>query len=187
MTDDSNVLELLANIRYFSAATSASSLVTKVYRPSLVVAALDAPNSFLSLSSKLDGSVTLSAATSFASFSVSVVSRICFVKKASIWRAEKPADAMVLCISNDPPPLPFSRFHKLISLHYTYPKSEISCFPYFLHWMADHEQDHGFIYDDQGQDDILNSPFFDINPEVDSTVEEYVERIVFTLAAAIDD
>ncbi|KAL0906882.1 hypothetical protein M5K25_025412 [Dendrobium thyrsiflorum] len=79
------------------------------------------------------------------------------------------------------------QFHKLISLHYTYLKSEISCFPYFLHWMADPEQDHGFVYDDQGQVDILNSPFFDINPEVDPTVEEYVDRIVFTLTAAIDD
>ncbi|KAL0916295.1 hypothetical protein M5K25_013793 [Dendrobium thyrsiflorum] len=53
--------------------------------------------------------------------------------------------------------------------------------------MADPEQDHEFVYNEQGHADILNSPFFDINSEVDQTVEEYVERIVFTLATAIDD
>ncbi|KAL0926585.1 hypothetical protein M5K25_002824 [Dendrobium thyrsiflorum] len=53
--------------------------------------------------------------------------------------------------------------------------------------MTDSEQDHGFIYDNQGQVDILNSSFFDIKSEVDSTIEEYVERIVCTLAAAIDN
>ncbi|KAH0453830.1 hypothetical protein IEQ34_018154 [Dendrobium chrysotoxum] len=49
--------------------------------------------------------------------------------------------------------------------------------------MADPEQDHGF----QGRVDILNSPFFDLNIEIDQTVEEYVERIIFTLAVAIDE
>ncbi|KAH0456858.1 hypothetical protein IEQ34_014765 [Dendrobium chrysotoxum] len=53
--------------------------------------------------------------------------------------------------------------------------------------MADPKRDHGFVYNDQGQVDITHSPFFDINPEVDQTIEEYVERIVFTLAATIDD
>ncbi|KAL0914000.1 hypothetical protein M5K25_017496 [Dendrobium thyrsiflorum] len=34
--------------------------------------------------------------------------------------------------------------------------------------------------------DVLRSPFFDINPEVDNSVEEYVERIIFTLSNAIE-
>ncbi|KAH0466033.1 hypothetical protein IEQ34_006136 [Dendrobium chrysotoxum] len=42
--------------------------------------------------------------------------------------------------------------------------------------MADPEYDNGFVYNDQGQVDILNSLFFDINPEVDQTVEEYIHK-----------
>ncbi|KAH0462283.1 hypothetical protein IEQ34_009858 [Dendrobium chrysotoxum] len=38
--------------------------------------------------------------------------------------------------------------------------------------MADLELDHGFVYDDQCHVDILNSPFFDLNLEIDQTVEE---------------
>ncbi|KAL0909168.1 hypothetical protein M5K25_020013 [Dendrobium thyrsiflorum] len=53
-----------------------------------------------------------------------------------------------------------------------------------LHHIADPEQDHGFVYNEQGHVDII---FFNVNPEVDQTVEEYVERITFTLVAAIDD
>ncbi|KAL0906515.1 hypothetical protein M5K25_025013 [Dendrobium thyrsiflorum] len=53
--------------------------------------------------------------------------------------------------------------------------------------MADPELDHSFVYNDQGQVDILKSPFFDINLEIDRTVEEYVDRIVFSFAAAIDE
>ncbi|KAL0907030.1 hypothetical protein M5K25_025568 [Dendrobium thyrsiflorum] len=52
--------------------------------------------------------------------------------------------------------------------------------------MADPELDHGFVYNDQGQVDTLKSLFFDINLEIDSTVEDYVDMIVFSLAAAID-
>ncbi|KAL0913260.1 hypothetical protein M5K25_016707 [Dendrobium thyrsiflorum] len=37
--------------------------------------------------------------------------------------------------------------------------------------MADPEVDHGFVYDDQGLVDILQSPFFNPNPEVDNTVK----------------
>ncbi|KAL0920439.1 hypothetical protein M5K25_009577 [Dendrobium thyrsiflorum] len=47
--------------------------------------------------------------------------------------------------------------------------------------------DHGFIYNDQGKVDIIKSPFFDFSPEVDQSVEEYVDRIVFQLAASIDE
>ncbi|KAL0915002.1 hypothetical protein M5K25_015398 [Dendrobium thyrsiflorum] len=53
--------------------------------------------------------------------------------------------------------------------------------------MADPELDHEFVYNDQGHVDILNSPFFDVNLEIDRTVEEYVERITFSLVAAIDE
>ncbi|KAL0922993.1 hypothetical protein M5K25_007033 [Dendrobium thyrsiflorum] len=62
-----------------------------------------------------------------------------------------------------------------------------SCSIPILHHIADPEQDHEFVYNEQGHVVILNSPFFDVNPEVDQTVEEYIQRITFTLAAAIDD
>ncbi|KAL0924952.1 hypothetical protein M5K25_005813 [Dendrobium thyrsiflorum] len=39
----------------------------------------------------------------------------------------------------------------------------------------------------EGQVDIHKSPLFDLNLEIDQTVEEYIERIVFTLAATIDE
>ncbi|KAL0911672.1 hypothetical protein M5K25_019827 [Dendrobium thyrsiflorum] len=53
--------------------------------------------------------------------------------------------------------------------------------------MADPESDHWFVYNKQMQVDILNSSFFYVNPEVDQTVEDYAEMIVFTFAAAIDE
>ncbi|KAL0918683.1 hypothetical protein M5K25_010706 [Dendrobium thyrsiflorum] len=51
----------------------------------------------------------------------------------------------------------------------------------------DPANDHGFIYDDLGKVDIIKSPFFDFSPGVDQSVEEYVERIIFQLAATIDE
>ncbi|KAL0907306.1 hypothetical protein M5K25_021706 [Dendrobium thyrsiflorum] len=54
-------------------------------------------------------------------------------------------------------------------------------------WCEDPANDHGFIYNDKGQVDILQSPFFDFTPDIDHSVEEYVERIIFQLAATIDD
>ncbi|KAL0903820.1 hypothetical protein M5K25_025873 [Dendrobium thyrsiflorum] len=58
---------------------------------------------------------------------------------------------------------------------------------HLLHYlcMADPEVDHGFIYDHQGLVDILQSSFFDLNLEVDNTVDDYVDRILFTLAPSI--
>ncbi|PKU85097.1 hypothetical protein MA16_Dca018211 [Dendrobium catenatum] len=53
--------------------------------------------------------------------------------------------------------------------------------------MANPELDSGFIYNEQGFVDILRSHFFDINPEVDNSVEEYLERIIFTLSDAIEE
>ncbi|KAL0913675.1 hypothetical protein M5K25_017152 [Dendrobium thyrsiflorum] len=53
--------------------------------------------------------------------------------------------------------------------------------------MVDPELDSGFVYKEQGFIDILLSSFFDLNPEVDDSVEEYVERIIFTLSNAVEE
>ncbi|KAL0909967.1 hypothetical protein M5K25_020886 [Dendrobium thyrsiflorum] len=41
--------------------------------------------------------------------------------------------------------------------------------------MGDPANDHSFVYNDQGKIDILRSPFFDINFEIDQFIEDYVE------------
>ncbi|KAL0926009.1 hypothetical protein M5K25_004390 [Dendrobium thyrsiflorum] len=51
----------------------------------------------------------------------------------------------------------------------------------------DPELDHEFVYNDQGQVNILNSSFFDVNLEIDHTIEDCIDRIVFSLAATIDE
>ncbi|KAL0914159.1 hypothetical protein M5K25_017668 [Dendrobium thyrsiflorum] len=43
------------------------------------------------------------------------------------------------------------------------------------------------VFNNQGQVDIIQSPFFDVNLEVDQIVEGYIDRIIFSLTAAIDD
>ncbi|KAL0916310.1 hypothetical protein M5K25_013811 [Dendrobium thyrsiflorum] len=53
--------------------------------------------------------------------------------------------------------------------------------------MADPDLDHGFLFDSQGRVDVLRSPFFDINLEIDNTVEEYLEKIFFSLTTAINE
>ncbi|KAL0915675.1 hypothetical protein M5K25_016110 [Dendrobium thyrsiflorum] len=53
--------------------------------------------------------------------------------------------------------------------------------------MADPERDFGIVYDDQGFIQILQSPFFDVDPEVDHTVIEYIARILDTVALAVED
>ncbi|KAL0925844.1 hypothetical protein M5K25_004215 [Dendrobium thyrsiflorum] len=53
--------------------------------------------------------------------------------------------------------------------------------------MADPERDFGIVYDDQGLIQILQSPFFDVDPEVDHTVGEYVARILDTVVMAVED
>ncbi|KAL0905189.1 hypothetical protein M5K25_027376 [Dendrobium thyrsiflorum] len=55
-----------------------------------------------------------------------------------------------------------------------------------LPWMANPEYDHGFVYDHQGLADVLQSPFFYVDPEIDETVEEYLDRILFALTTAIE-
>ncbi|KAL0919085.1 hypothetical protein M5K25_011158 [Dendrobium thyrsiflorum] len=52
--------------------------------------------------------------------------------------------------------------------------------------MVDPGIDHGFVYNAKGQVNILQSPFFNFTPDVDQSVEEYVDRIIFQLAATID-
>ncbi|KAL0909146.1 hypothetical protein M5K25_023678 [Dendrobium thyrsiflorum] len=53
--------------------------------------------------------------------------------------------------------------------------------------MADPEVDHGFLYDSQGRVDILLSPFFDPNWEIEDTVDDYVDRILYQLTETIDE
>ncbi|KAL0904685.1 hypothetical protein M5K25_026819 [Dendrobium thyrsiflorum] len=54
-------------------------------------------------------------------------------------------------------------------------------------WMADPELDSGFVYNEQGFVDILRSPFFNVNLEVENTIEEYVEHIIFTISDSIEE
>ncbi|KAL0923683.1 hypothetical protein M5K25_007749 [Dendrobium thyrsiflorum] len=53
--------------------------------------------------------------------------------------------------------------------------------------MADPELDHGFVFDPQGRVDILQSLFFDIDFDIDPSVEDYINRILFTLSNVIDE
>ncbi|PKU85267.1 hypothetical protein MA16_Dca010426 [Dendrobium catenatum] len=52
--------------------------------------------------------------------------------------------------------------------------------------MVDPELAYGFAYDEQGNVNILHSTF-DFDPEVDRSIEEYVDCIIFTLLEAIDE
>ncbi|KAL0926558.1 hypothetical protein M5K25_002797 [Dendrobium thyrsiflorum] len=52
--------------------------------------------------------------------------------------------------------------------------------------MADPDVDHG-LYDDQSLVDILQLLFFDPNPEIDDTTNDYIDRIIFTLAPSIEE
>ncbi|PKU79574.1 hypothetical protein MA16_Dca000920 [Dendrobium catenatum] len=51
--------------------------------------------------------------------------------------------------------------------------------------MANPDLDSGFVYNEQGHVDILQS--LDVNPEIDTTAEEYLDRIIFTLSKAIEE
>ncbi|PKU64188.1 hypothetical protein MA16_Dca005111 [Dendrobium catenatum] len=53
--------------------------------------------------------------------------------------------------------------------------------------MSDPNLDSGFVYNDQGNVDILRSTFFDVNLEIDNSVEEYLDCIIFTLSEAIEE
>ncbi|KAH0455177.1 hypothetical protein IEQ34_015209 [Dendrobium chrysotoxum] len=49
------------------------------------------------------------------------------------------------------------------------------------------EWNFGFVHDDRGQVDILQSPFFDVGFDFDDTVEEYIDRIQYDLVDVIDE
>ncbi|KAI0495192.1 hypothetical protein KFK09_025342 [Dendrobium nobile] len=53
--------------------------------------------------------------------------------------------------------------------------------------MADPKVDHGFAYNSQGKIDILQSLFFDPDWEIEDTVDNYVDRILFHLVETIDE
>ncbi|PKU88095.1 hypothetical protein MA16_Dca020066 [Dendrobium catenatum] len=53
--------------------------------------------------------------------------------------------------------------------------------------MANPDLDSGFVYNEQGNVNILRSTFFDVNSEVDNSVEEYLDRIISTLSEAIEE
>ncbi|KAL0905450.1 hypothetical protein M5K25_023871 [Dendrobium thyrsiflorum] len=53
--------------------------------------------------------------------------------------------------------------------------------------MADPERDFGMVYNEQGYIQILQSPFFDVDPEVDHTIEGYVARILDTIVLAVEE
>ncbi|KAL0914379.1 hypothetical protein M5K25_014723 [Dendrobium thyrsiflorum] len=53
--------------------------------------------------------------------------------------------------------------------------------------MADPERDFSIIYDDQSLIQILQSPFFDVDLEVDHTVNDYIDRILETVVLAVED
>ncbi|KAL0915814.1 hypothetical protein M5K25_013273 [Dendrobium thyrsiflorum] len=65
--------------------------------------------------------------------------------------------------------------------------------PYPLHsslfppCMADLELDQGFMFDLQGRVDVFRSPFFDINFEINHSIEDYIDRIFYPLTSAIGD
>ncbi|KAL0914194.1 hypothetical protein M5K25_017705 [Dendrobium thyrsiflorum] len=53
--------------------------------------------------------------------------------------------------------------------------------------MANPERDFGIVYDDQGFIQILQSLFFDVDPEVDHTVNDYIDRILETVVLDVED
>ncbi|KAL0903768.1 hypothetical protein M5K25_028171 [Dendrobium thyrsiflorum] len=53
--------------------------------------------------------------------------------------------------------------------------------------MAEPKIDHGFVYNNQGEVDILSSPFFDPNWEHDDSVEDCVDRILYQLTKTIEE
>ncbi|PKU76442.1 hypothetical protein MA16_Dca001045 [Dendrobium catenatum] len=53
--------------------------------------------------------------------------------------------------------------------------------------MAEPEWNFGFVHDDQDQVDILQSPLFDVGFDFDDTIEDYIDRIQYTLVDVIDE
>ncbi|PKU61991.1 hypothetical protein MA16_Dca026056 [Dendrobium catenatum] len=53
--------------------------------------------------------------------------------------------------------------------------------------MANPEINHGFVFNSQGEIDVIQSPFFDLGFGFNNTVEEYVDRILLHLADVVDE
>ncbi|KAL0919046.1 hypothetical protein M5K25_011114 [Dendrobium thyrsiflorum] len=53
--------------------------------------------------------------------------------------------------------------------------------------MGDPDIDHGFVFDDQGRTDVLESLFFDVHFGNDEMADDYVDRILYQLTLAIED
>ncbi|PKU81667.1 hypothetical protein MA16_Dca019665 [Dendrobium catenatum] len=53
--------------------------------------------------------------------------------------------------------------------------------------MVDPELDYGIACDEEENVNILQSTFFDFNPKIDNSIEEYVDRIIFTLSEAVEE
>ncbi|KAL0907550.1 hypothetical protein M5K25_021965 [Dendrobium thyrsiflorum] len=47
--------------------------------------------------------------------------------------------------------------------------------------------DHGFLYDDQGRTNMLESPFFDVHFGNDETANEYIDRILYQLTLSVEE
>ncbi|KAL0905429.1 hypothetical protein M5K25_023849 [Dendrobium thyrsiflorum] len=52
--------------------------------------------------------------------------------------------------------------------------------------MGDPEIDSGFVFDEEGRTDILNSPFFDVFFGVDKIVDDYLDRILYQLSLSLE-
>ncbi|KAL0907277.1 hypothetical protein M5K25_021677 [Dendrobium thyrsiflorum] len=53
--------------------------------------------------------------------------------------------------------------------------------------MGDPDLDSGFVYDEEGRTDVLNSPFFDVFFGADDTADEYLDRIIYRLSLALEE
>ncbi|KAL0927993.1 hypothetical protein M5K25_002223 [Dendrobium thyrsiflorum] len=53
--------------------------------------------------------------------------------------------------------------------------------------MGDPEIDSGFVFDDEGRTDVLNSPFFDVFFGSDETADDYLDRILYRLSLSLEE
>ncbi|KAL0923380.1 hypothetical protein M5K25_007434 [Dendrobium thyrsiflorum] len=53
--------------------------------------------------------------------------------------------------------------------------------------MGDLELDSGFVYDEEGRTDVLNSPFFDVFFRSDETVDDYLDQILYQLSLSLEE
>ncbi|KAL0903630.1 hypothetical protein M5K25_012185 [Dendrobium thyrsiflorum] len=53
--------------------------------------------------------------------------------------------------------------------------------------MGDPELDSGFVYDEEGRTDVLNSPFFNVFFGSDETADDYLDRILYQLSLSLEE